>query len=98
MAKRLFNDIEADPSAYSAVQFDRDEIVAILGELRLLDDIVSVRQGIDNLKRKIASLDFPLNGNAVSLRRDVQISELDQIREARTIERARYYVNRLERG
>ena len=38
------------------------------------------------------------NGGFVAVRRDVLTSELDQILEARTIERARYYVKRLERG
>jgi hypothetical protein len=38
------------------------------------------------------------NGDAISLRRDVLVSELDQILEAQTLERARYYLRRLERG
>jgi hypothetical protein len=99
----LFEDIEAAQSSYGSVHLDTDEFVALLSELKAEDDIAALRQLTTELKRTIASDDAQVtganpNGNVVSLRRDVLSSELDQILEARTIERARYYVKRLERG
>jgi DNA methylase len=104
MRTTLFEDIEAAPSSYSTVQLDRDKFVELLSELDTQEDVVSLRNKALALKRIISSPDgSPLadassNGNSVSLRRDVLSSELDQIIEAQTIERARYYIKRLDRG
>src|ERR1700687_432468 len=101
MRPTIFEDIEASPSSYSSVQLDRDKFVELLTELDTPDGIASLRRKALELKRIITSPDgSPLadarsNGNAVSLRRDVLSSELDQIIEAQTIERARYYIKRL---
>jgi len=100
----LFEDIEAAQSSYGSVHLDRDAFVALLDELHAADDIALLRAKTTELKRTLASnhctlsTDANSNGNLASLRRDVLTSELDQILEARTIERARYYVKRLERG
>jgi len=104
MPTKLVEDIEAAPSSYGSVQLDRARFVALLGELDARDDIDQLRTLTADLQRMIASnnetllVDSDSNGNVVSLRRDVLASELDQIIEARTIERARYYIKRLERG
>ncbi len=104
MRDTLFKDIEAAPSGYSSVQLDRDALILLLGELNAQDDIAELRDKTANLKRtmnshdRAALTDTNSNGNIVSLRRDVLTSELDQIMGARTIERAKYYIKRLERG
>jgi SAM-dependent methyltransferase len=104
MRNTLSKDIEGGPSSYSSLTLDRDEFIALLSDLDVQDDINSLRTKTTELKQMIASSnggDFAeasSDGNVVSLRRDVLSSELDQILEARTIERARYYVKRLERG
>lgn len=104
MSDTLFEDLEAAPSGYSSVRLDRDEFIALLGEIDAQVDIASLRNRTADLKRLIAAndgsvwADAPSNGNVVSLRRDVLSSELDQILEARTIERAKYYVKRLALG
>ena len=104
MQPNLIDDIEADPSSYTSVHLDRDKFVELLTDLNTQEDVVFLRQKATELKRIIAStegcpvIDAGSNGNAVSLRRDVLSSELDQIIEARTTERARYYIKRLERG
>mgnify|MGYP005838320171 CR=1 FL=1 len=43
-------------------------------------------------------LNIDSNGDAILLRKDVLISELNQILEAKTFERANYYLKRLENG
>src|SRR6185369_6373488 len=104
MRSTLFEDIEANPSSYGSVHLDRDRFVELLTELDAQEDVTPLRQKALELKRVIAStdgapvIDAGSNGNSVSLRRDVLSSELDQIIEARTLERARYYIKRLERG
>jgi hypothetical protein len=104
MRSTIFEDIQEAPSSYSSVQLDRDKFIELLTELDTQDDVVSLRKKALKLKRIVASADGGAltdagsNGNAVSLRRDVLSSELDQIIEARTLERARYYIKRLERG
>lgn len=100
----LFENNEATQSGYGSVQLDRDDFVALLNELHAADDLALLRAKTTGLKRTIAlndgslSTDANSNGNIVTLRRDVLTSELDQVLDARTIERARYYVKRLERG
>jgi hypothetical protein len=104
MKQPLFEDIEAAPSSYGSIHLDIGEFVAALGELDSLEEIAALRKKTAELKRMISSgagavfADSTSNGTVVSLRSDVLGSELDQILEARTIERARYYVKRLERG
>lgn len=77
--------------------------------LRLADgfaDLPQLKTKVSALKRVIASpredsegiLNIGSNGDTVPLRRDVLISELDQILEAHTIGRAKYYLKRLESG
>jgi hypothetical protein len=101
---KMSKDIEAARSSYGSVLLNKDEFLAALGELDSESEIAVLRHRITELKGLIASRDSsPLvqeqsNGDLVSLRRDVLASELDQIIESRTIERARYYVKRLERG
>lgn len=104
MGPRLSEDIKAAQSSYGSVQLDRVKFIDLLSGLESDDDIGSLRNKTAELKRLISSGDGAVfadagsNGNIVSLRRDVLSSELDQILEARTIERAKYYVKRLERG
>ncbi len=104
MKQALVEDIEAAPTSYGSINLKRDELIAALGELDSLDEIATLRKKTGELKRLIASRDSGMlvevesKGDFVALRRDVLNSELDQILDARTIERARYYVKRLERG
>lgn len=104
LGPNLFEDIEKAQSSDGSVHLDRDEFVALLNELHAADDTALLRAKTTELKRTIDSNDGSLstdansNGNVVTLRRDVLTSELDQILEARTLQRARYYVKRLERG
>jgi hypothetical protein len=104
MRQTLFQDLESTPSGYTSIQIEREQLVALLNELEAQDEIASLRNKTAELKALIAKsagiaeVDAYSNGSVVSLRRDVLNSELDQILDARTIERARYYVKRLERG
>lgn len=104
MKRPLSKDIEAAPLSYGSILLNRDEFVTALGELDSQTEIAPLRDKTTKLKRRVASADSDLSvddhpdGGFVTVRRDVLSSELDQILESRTIERARYYVKRLERG
>lgn len=75
----------------------------------LLDEAAAARR-IRALKSKAAAIKqtisdhneddelFDANGDGVRLRRDILTAELEQVLQARTIERARYYLKRLARG
>jgi hypothetical protein len=83
---------------------DGDVLVDGTGVLRLLaeidpqSDLATVRDKITTLKQAVLATDSLQTDGEAHARREVLLSELDQILEARTIERARYYLKRLERG
>src|SRR2546430_534853 len=104
MKQALAKDIEAAPTSYFSIHLNRNEFIAALGELDSVDDLNMLREKTTDLKLRVGSLgtnmlvDSDSNGDFVALRRDVLSSEFDQILEARTLERAKYYIKRLERG
>ena len=94
---------------HSFVTLDKEMLLALIDDLTAKRSLRAIRRMTDDLKQavtaegnngnnKVAPILSAGNGNAVRLRRDVLASELDQILEARTIERARYYLKRLGRG
>jgi hypothetical protein len=87
------------------VSLDRKIVSTSLEEALAQPDLETLRAVVSALKQGIASTNGQGNATAsapdpeaVSLRRDVLESELDQILESQTIERARYYIRRLARG
>lgn len=107
MKQALFEDVEAARASDFSVHLNRHEFIAALEELDSTDDLNELRGKITDLKRLVGSLgslgvgmsvDSDSNGDFVALRRDVLSAEFDQILEARTLERAKYYIKRLERG
>lgn len=105
MSSRAVKEIEAEPESYSSVVLDRDEVVRLLGEAEVASDFASLKAKVAEIKGTISdskinghAIEAGESGRAIHLRIDVLLSELDQILEAQTIERARYYVKRLERG
>ena len=97
---------EAAPAGDDSVILDKAEFIRLLDEATATGGLVSLRKRVAAVKQMACSINgnheqafsADLNGNALCLRRDVLISELDQILEARTIERAKYYLHRLRRG
>lgn len=103
MSSSAAKEMEAEPESYSAVTLDRDQLVQLLREADSTPDLALLKARVGEIKKTVASSkpDGKLigpNGSVIHVRRDVLVSELDQILEARTIERASYYVARLERG
>ena len=103
---RFFEDLEAGPLTYGSAIFDREKFIQILEKIQGHSDINSFKNEILNIRNVVESpgcdrdgllVTDPI-GDSVSLRRDVLISELDQILEAQTAERAKYYLKRLQKG
>jgi hypothetical protein len=86
-----------------SVALDRSRFTELLNEATAQRRIAVLRKQVAAIKQTIHEDDrqnalFNGNGNSITLRRDVLMAELEQVLAARTIERARYYLNRLARG
>lgn len=99
-------DLEASPMSYGSVILNKEKFIQTLAETSALQDLTSLKNRVILLKAIISNhkndregiLNIDINGDTVSLRRDVLTSELNQILESHTIERAKYYLKRLKEG
>lgn len=102
----LFKNLESVPFTYGTIIFNKEKLVCFLEGINDQNNLSLLRNKIRYLKEIINTpqsdreglLNIAPNGDTISLRRDVLISELNQILEARTLERAKYYLNRLKKG
>jgi len=98
--------LEAKSLVYGSIILNKERFIQVLNETDSLENLNSLKNKIIALKDIITSykndkeglLNIDSNGDTVSLRRDVLTSELNQILEAKTLERARYYLKRLKNG
>jgi len=96
--------LEAIPLTYGTVILNKEKFIEALSEVTTLNDLISIKNRIFVLKDIITNrkkdqegiLNIDASGDTVSLRRDVLTSELNQILESQTLERAKYYLNRLK--
>ncbi len=104
--EKSLEDLQAPPNDYACVVLNRDHFLALLDRAQTETDLSGIRDKTAKIKLALTRPDNDAaelfnagaNGNAISLRRDVLASELDQVLEAQTIERAKYYLKRLHRG
>lgn len=93
-------------SVVTRVLLNKEKFVEFLSETIRLNDLTSIKNKINILKDILANfekdqgslLNIDGNDDTVSFRRDILISELDKIIKAQTLERARYYLKRLEKS
>ena len=103
---RFFEDLNAAPLSYGCAVFDRRGFVQALNDIYGQKDVDALRRKTLSVRELAESPECRTDGfssmshegDTVSLRRDVLISELNQILEARTVDRAKYYVKRLRDG
>ena len=101
-----FEDLEIAPASFAFALLNKEKFMEILKELEAITDLTLLKNKILPLKEVIAFpkrdqeglLNIDSNGDTVSLRKNVLVSELNQILEAQTIWRAKYYLERLENG
>jgi DNA modification methylase len=86
------------------VILNKERFLNVLDEIHNLNDLHLVKNRITTVKEIIKNpktdqeglLNIDSNGDTVTLRKDVLISELDQIIKSETLERARYYLKRIK--
>lgn len=99
-------DLAADPLTRGSVILNRERFIRVLAEIEALQDLSAIKSRIIILKKTLTNynndregiLNIDANGDTISLRRDILTSELNQILESQTQERARYYLRRLAKG
>ncbi len=104
--KLIFGNLEVPYKSYGSLILNKQKATQILENSLNAENMDLLRSEIRILKNalqsyrndKVGILNIDSNGDTISLRRDVFISELDQILEARTIQRSKYYLKRLKTG
>jgi len=88
------------------VILNKEKFIQVLDEINNLNDLSLLKDKIITVKKFIKDprsdreglLNIDQNGDTVTLRKDILISELNQILESQTLERAKYYLKRLKNG
>lgn len=96
--------LETSPIVYETVILNKEKFIEVLSGIVSIDELNSIKNKIIILKDILTNhkkdqqglLNVDRDGDTVSLRRDVLISELNQILESQTLERAKYYIGRLK--
>ncbi len=98
--------MEEMPKFNSVVILNQEKLIEVLEEIEKIDNVILVKNRILALKAIINNynndreglLNIDSNGETISLRKDILFSELNQILESQTLERAQYYLKRLKNG
>jgi hypothetical protein len=85
---------------------NKQKLLKSLLKLKSAQSLISLRNGLLKLKDQLNDtkvdggglLETSSNGNSVEYDRELLMEELDQIEESLTIKRAKYYIERLEKG
>jgi hypothetical protein len=85
---------------------NKDRFLQVLNEIESQDNLDSIRTKvlavksalIDPRKDVFGVVNVSANGDTVPMRQDLLVSEMDQILESQTLERASYYLRRLKSG
>ena len=98
--------MEEMPKFNSVVILNQEKLIGVLEEIEKIDNVNLMKNRILALKAIINNynndreglLNIDSNGETISLRKDILFSELNQILESQTLERAQYYLKRLKNG
>jgi len=81
------------------------DILSFLDEILINEDLASVKRNVHLLLKKIdinnkqnKQVSYRLNGENLSIKKKFLAGELNQILETQTLERTKYYLNRLIKG
>ncbi len=95
--------LTVDPTS---IVLNKEKLIQILNDCIIEDNLSSIKEKIRSLRNDVISqgddkeyiININSNGDTVSFRKDILISELDQILQAKTVQRAKYYIERLKTG
>lgn len=98
--------LETVPFGYGAIILNKNKVIEILDETMNAKSIAILKSKVAELKRVLTNprsdtigiMNIDANGETLSLRKDILLSDIDQILGARSIERALYYLRRLRAG
>ena len=89
-------------SSDSSIVVHQERFLKRLDSILRLTSVANFKTRVTDLKAIFASDNdhdiFNVDGEAITLRRDIVLGELDQILESQTLERAKYYLKRLRTG
>ncbi len=105
-ATDIFQDAEQRQLSFGVAILNKERFVDALEKCNSIENFSSLKNNITAIRKVISLpkndseglLNIDSNGDTISLRKDVLISELNQILDAQTIGRAKYYLKRLEDG
>jgi len=93
-------------SVYGEVVLNKEKFLEYLDEILNLNNLLSIKNKVFNLKEIIfyprndtlGIMNIENEGDTVLSKKEVLISELKQVLDAQTTERAQYYIKRLKKG
>jgi len=106
-ALNLFADSEREQYDWrNNVIVNKSKLVEKVEEAEKLNDLLQLKKGVSFIKSVInfpksdreGLLNIVQNGDTIVLKRNAFVEELKQIEEVQTIERAKYYLERLKKG
>lgn len=106
MNQLILESIKEPSVSYGSVIINKDRFIQVLSEIKNIANLNFLKNRIIGLKNTITYpakdreglVNIDSDGDTVALRKDVLISELEQVMESQTLERANYYLKRLEKG
>jgi DNA modification methylase len=102
----VFEKLVAPYKSYRSLALNKEKTIEIFKVCLNSENIEFLKGKINDMRKAIQSYrndkegirNIDSDGDTVSLRKDILISELNQILEAKTIQRAKYYLKRLKKG
>jgi len=99
-------EIQPETPTPQVIALNKQKFLETLNKIIATNDLASLRKRVVAVKQAIHSpsldreglVNISANGETVSLRKDILASDLDQVLESRTLERAKYYLRRLKKG
>ncbi len=84
---------------------NKDRFIEIMAELITLDENSSIKRKVEEIKNVLLTrkddlfiLNISENGGTVEYQKNILLNDLQQIIESKSIERAKYYLERLKKG
>lgn len=84
---------------------NKDRFLEVISELEKLEDIKIFREKTNEIIESLSSkkdslylLNITANGDTINYKKEVLLSDLNQMIESLTLERAKYYLQRLKKG
>jgi hypothetical protein len=101
-----FQNLKINNSNLHFLIFNKENFIQFLSEINNLTDLYLIKRKIQKLREilnhpendDMGLLNIEMDGDTVSLRKDILISKLDKIIESQDFERVKYYLKRLING